>query len=59
MRYSPVRSFLLTLFRALVLYNAALTAVNAGQNPIFAVGQQQMATFVYNTVGWAILALPR
>jgi hypothetical protein len=57
-RHPPVRSFLLTLPRALVLYDAALAAANAGQNPVLAVGQQQMATFVHNTVGRAVLALP-
>lgn len=57
-RHPHVRSFLLTLSRALILYNAALAVAVADQNPVLLVGQQQMATFVHNTVGRAVLALP-
>jgi hypothetical protein len=50
---------LLIAFRALTLYNAAVAAANATTaNPVLVVGQQQMASFVHNTMGRAVLALP-
>ena len=46
------------LFRALILYDAAVAVAAVQQNPVLIVGQQQLASFVHSPQGRAILALP-